>query len=115
MRPIDGDALKERVDNLGGKLYSPILFEEMIKNAPTIEAEAVAIKNGWKFVEDDLPKDSEKVLCLTVGNFYEILCKIIGGWRCPLTSQEFYTDFVRYWQPLPKLPERSDTNAERTL
>ena len=41
MRPIDGDALKERVDNLGGKLYSPSLFEEMIKNTPTIEAKPV--------------------------------------------------------------------------
>lgn len=41
MRLIDGDALKERVDNLSGKLYSPILFEEMVKNTPTIEAEPV--------------------------------------------------------------------------
>lgn len=41
MRLIDGDALKERVDNLDGKLYSPILFEEMVKNTPTIEAEPV--------------------------------------------------------------------------
>lgn len=87
----------------------------IVVNLKKCQAKDSAIKNGWIFVEDDLPKDSEKVLCLTVGNFYEILCKIIGGWRCPLTSQEFYTDFVRYWQPLPKLPERSDTNAERTL
>lgn len=41
MRLIDADALKERVDNLGGKLYSPILFEEMVKNAPAVEAEPV--------------------------------------------------------------------------
>lgn len=48
MRLIDGDALKERVDNLNGKLYSPILFEEMVKNTPTIEAEPV--KHGrWIF------------------------------------------------------------------
>ena len=47
MRLIDGDALKERVDNLDSKLYSPILFEEMVKIPPTIEAEPV--KHGrWK-------------------------------------------------------------------
>ena len=113
MRLIDGDALKEKLQEqqkYGSTADSRGRAKAIIEviHAPAIEAEPV---NRWISVEDELPKDSEKVLCLTVGNFYEILCKIIDGWCCPLTSQEFYTDFVKYWQPLPKLPEKNKKEA----
>lgn len=61
------------------------------------------------------PDNGEKVLCYTVGGFYEILTKIPDGWRCGLTDQEFFLEFVQSWQPLPKPPSGTSKMSSRSV
>lgn len=113
MRLIDGDALKKRVDNLDGKLYSSTLFEEMVKNTPTIETEPAK----WISVEGRLPEKEAYVLVwyeyFRYGD-YNCLYQTYGiaayseryGWH----GDDLNGGSVKvlYWQPLPEPPKRSD-------
>ena len=100
-RPYKGDTLMD---------YEVVdMIEDCIDNAPTADV----VEACWVDVNDRMPNDYEKVLCLCQANIYEVLIwdNIQQTWFHDATHSYFKT-FVTHWMPLPEPPKGvTDTNV----
>lgn len=107
MRPIDGDALFDKVyeafgDDIDGGMAN--LFMGWINEAPTLTP-----PNEWVSVEERLPEEKQRVI---------VRCERVGtsvGW---ILWGNWMTDIgpgagkVTHWMPLPAEPDRRPPEGE---
>ena len=114
MRPIDGDALFDKVyeafgDDIDGGMAN--LFMGWINEAPTITP-----PNEWVSVEDVLPPNMDDVFvvvqnngeCWTVTGYYSNTSNV---WYAMLNGQDTQMD-VLWWMPIPAPPDRRPPEGE---
>lgn len=114
MRPIDGDILLEQLrvlrDNwdtenathraVRGAFVDCIL---RVRDAPTVEAEPV---NHWISINDRLPPKGRDVLVCDFDDYAGV--GFFDGDKWNIDGFEMSVPPVSHWQPLPKLPEKSE-------
>ena len=106
LKEFEVDTSKDVMD------ISDIVFgavTSIIEKQPTADV----VEVGWIDVNERLPKDYEKVLCLCQANIYEVLVwdNIQQTWFHDATHSYFKT-FVTHWMPLPEPPKgATDTNV----
>lgn len=108
MRPIDGDALFDKVyeafgDDIDGGMAN--LFMGWINEAPTLTP-----PNEWVSVEERLPEPGERVLATDCGFVGEFYINKRGQWqRYNVNCSELLMALdILYWMPLPKSPKEDE-------
>lgn len=107
MRLVDADALIERMKNEWDThdLYLPVHFEDLVEEQPTV--------GEWISVKDRLPDKSGNVLVC----YGEYNCVNVLSYSCryhafnafdELPDTEYKIDDVKYWMPIPEMPEGED-------
>ena len=116
VRPIDANALQERLYRLGLWNDSKAAFYELIESMPTITT-----PNEWVSVENALPPEHEPVLCIVNGkpkpNITLEDAYQLGSWnKADGWIIDEWLDWewanVTWWMKLPAPPDRRPPEGE---
>ncbi len=70
---------------------------------------AEALSHQWVSVEEELPEDDEDVLALAITSKNQkvglALCFKDSNGTVKWVSDDINTDYIRFWMPIPPLPE----------
>ena len=112
VRPIDANALQERLYRLGLWNDSRAAFYELIESMPTLTP-----PNEWVRVEDRLPEKGENVLVYAIAKHIGVtkisIDKLEEGERRPVWLYTHGWFEVTHWMPLPAPPDRRPPEGEK--